>query len=120
MQQERQVIENEFEKIAAKALIIDPSLEKTVYAERQSIINSIQKMEDKLLKAEKNKMEVQVGQIRTIISKLFPSAILQERYENFIPYYFKYGKSFFDQILTFSNQPGKHFTIVLLDDEDKD
>lgn len=117
MDQEIAIIEKEFEKIVAKALQVDPTLEKSVLAERQLLINSIQKLEAKLLKAEKNKMEIQVGQIRSLLSKLFPSGSLQERDENFIPYYFKYGKYFFELILDGCIQPGKEFTILSFDEE---
>ena len=47
-----------------------------------------------MLKAEKRKFEAQQRQIKKIKSLLFPSGELQERVENFMPYYARFGKRF--------------------------
>ncbi|MFI5171311.1 MAG: bacillithiol biosynthesis cysteine-adding enzyme BshC [Chitinophagales bacterium] len=117
MAHELTVIENEFEKIAKKALNIDPSLEKSVYAEKQTLVNAIRKLEAKLLKAEKNKMETEVARIKAIIFKLFPAGNMQERYDNFIPFYFKYGNGFFDRIIESIEQPENYFKIIVMDED---
>lgn len=108
-------IENIFEKIKIAAQHIDPSLEKTVLGERQSVINSLQKLESKLLKAEKAKMELELGQITALLSKLFPSDGLQERTDNFMQYYIKYGDKLIENLLLASGQPKPKFTLLRTD-----
>ena len=48
-------------------------------------------LEEKIMRAQKKKHEAAVQQIQKIKEKLFPNGELQERVENFIPYYLKYG-----------------------------
>ena len=105
-----------FNRILEAAKKIDTSLDKTVLGERQNVLNGLQKLEAKLLKAEKTKMDAEVGQIRTVLGKLFPNGGLQERHDNFITYYLKYGQNFFDHLLTSAGQPKPEFTILSLDE----
>lgn len=62
---------------------------------------------DKLLKDTrklvKSRNEKALQQIEKTLDKVFPEGIFQERYENFIPYYTKYGTQFFDQLVTDCN-----------------
>ena len=46
------------------------------------------------LKLEKEKYDVSLRKISKIKQKLFPNNILQERFDNIIPYYTKYGEKF--------------------------
>jgi len=105
-----------FNRILETAKKIDNSLEKTVLGEKQNMINSIQKLESKLLKAEKLKMDAEVSQIRAVLAKLFPNNTLQERHDNFIPYYLKYGPGFFDQLLAAAGQPTPEFVILTMEE----
>ena len=43
------------------------------------------------MRSEKQKQETGINQIKKIKEKFFPQDVLQERYDNFIPYYLKYG-----------------------------
>ena len=58
----------------------------------------LQELEKKLLRAERRKFGDQSRQIAAIRAALFPNDNLQERVENFLPYYARLGKSFFDTI----------------------
>jgi len=81
-----------------KAEKIDPTLVPKVKAEGASQLNSLEKLEGRLMKAEKQKHEIAVNQIRTLKEKLFPNNGLQERYDNFLNFYLKYGESWFQQL----------------------
>ena len=83
-----------FEKILVKATAIDPTLQKTVLGEQTKQINAINALESRLLKAEKRNHEVAINQIRTLKDKLFAGNGLQERYDNFLPFYLKHGDGF--------------------------
>lgn len=113
---EKNAVELLFGDLMKKAMVIDAALDKSVLAEKQAVLNAIAKLESKLLKAEKQKMEVQLNQIKTLLSKLFPSGGLQERHDNFIPFYLKYGDGFFDILLENSLQPAMNFTTIVLEE----
>lgn len=87
-----------FEHIAQKALVIDPTLEKAVRADEVKAEAQLQQWESRLMRAEKQKHEVSLNQLRALKEKLFPGNGLQERSDNFIPYYLKYGEGFFDAL----------------------
>jgi bacillithiol biosynthesis cysteine-adding enzyme BshC len=92
---ERATLQSLFEEIAAKAKSTDPSLEKYVLSEHAKADKSIDQIETRLLRAEKQANENAISQIRSVKEKLFPGNGLQERYDNFLPYFLKYGKDFF-------------------------
>jgi uncharacterized protein YllA (UPF0747 family) len=87
-----------FEHIAQKALVIDPTLEKSVRADEVKTVDHLQQWESRLMRAEKQKHEVTLNQLRALKEKLFPGNGLQERSDNFIPYYLKYGERFLDEL----------------------
>jgi len=91
---EKEKITGVFKDILLKAERTDNSLKATVEAELQKQLKGLATIESKLLRAEKRKQETNVNQIKKIKEKLFPGDILQERHDNFIPYYLKYGKEF--------------------------
>lgn len=84
-----------FDRIAIKASAIDPTLEKAVRADEVKSVGGLEQWEGRLLRAEKQKHEVTLNQLRTLKEKLFPSNGLQERTDNFLPYALKYGDDFF-------------------------
>ena len=81
-----------FEEISTKVSIVDVTLKGSVDAEFQKTLNGFKNIETKLLRAEKQKQEIAINQIRKIRDKFLPNGVLQERYDNFIPYYLKFGK----------------------------
>lgn len=83
-----------YNTLAAKALVIDPTLEKAVRAEEVKAVSALEHWEGRLVRSEKQKHETTVNQIRSLKQKLFPNNGLQERTENFIPYLLKYGDGF--------------------------
>jgi uncharacterized protein YllA (UPF0747 family) len=109
---EKQEIEKIFEDILKRAKNIDPGLEKTVLGEKQNQLNSLTKLEAKLLKAEKNKFDTALSQIRNLQEKLFPNGGLQERHDNFIAYYLKYGEDFFQKLIENIDPLEPEFTIL--------
>ncbi len=103
-----------FERIALKAQAIDPTLEKAVHADAVKATGQLQQWESRLVRAEKQKHEVTINQLRALKEKLFPNNSLQERTDNFIPYYLKYGERFFEELK--SNLDPFDAGFVLLED----
>lgn len=105
-----------FSEIAAQATAVDATLKAAVEAEFQKASNAIKNIESKIMRSEKQKQETGINQIKKIKEKFFPQDVLQERYDNFIPYYLKYGnewianlKSVFDpfnyELLVLTDKP---------------
>lgn len=92
--QELKDLKKVFEKILSKTS--DKGLKKSILAEQQKQLNSFEKIKKKLLKFEKKKHEDALNQITQLKSKLFPNNSLQERYDNFIPFYLKHGDNFIE------------------------
>lgn len=93
-EEEREGLNKIFEQLIAKTIAVDASLEKGVIAQQVSTQKSIDKLEQRLLRAAKHKNESSIQQIEKIKNTLFPNQGLQERYDNFLGFYTRYGASF--------------------------
>ncbi|MBP7533987.1 MAG: bacillithiol biosynthesis cysteine-adding enzyme BshC [Chitinophagales bacterium] len=115
LSEQSQLLQTAFEQILAKALQIDPTLQATVMGEMTKLTKSIETLEQKLLRSEKRKYETATSQIQTIKDKLFPNQSLQERYDNFIPYYLRHGKTFIATLLQHLNPLDTRFLVLIED-----
>ncbi len=88
---EEEKIVSTYQLIIEKAVKFDVTLKGAVEAEMQKVLNNLKNIESKLVKAEKQKQETNINQIRKLKDKFFPDGMLQERYDNFIPFYLKSG-----------------------------
>ena len=108
LEEEMDKLKTLYQEISEKAIAIDSTLKAAVEADLQRHLQALKHLEHKLLKAEKQKHETSINQVIKLREKLFPGNGLQERYDNFIPFYLKYGKAFFialkEQFRPFSRQ----------------
>jgi len=95
-----------------KAAAIDKSLLQHVEALQAKTIKPLQELEKKLLRAEKRKYETEQRQIHAIQSALFPNNGLQERVDNFMPWYALWGKSFIQKVYEHSTTLEQEFIIL--------
>lgn len=95
------------EKIKVDSSQLDQSTRTSIESEIHKITKSLEHIENKHLKSIKNKFENELVQIRKIKDQLFPNQTIQERYQNFLPYYFKHGKSYVD-FLVQMYEPGEN------------
>jgi bacillithiol biosynthesis cysteine-adding enzyme BshC len=107
----KSMLSESYKSIAAEAIKIDKTLVPAIDAELQKQMNSLEGIEGKIIRAQKKKMETSVNQIRNIKIKLFPNNSLQERQDNFIPYYLKYGPEFIETLIENLNPFEKQFVI---------
>jgi bacillithiol synthase len=112
MEAEKEQIRSLFQTILGKAKAVDPTLEKSVLAEEAKAIQSIEIIESKLMKAEKQKNETTLNQIRLLAQKFFPNGGLQERTDNFLPYYLKQGEAFFDVLIEHLDPLTQGFVVI--------
>ena len=87
-----------FDSLASKAKGIDASLANAIGATKTKQFKSFEQLSSRLIRAEKDHFERDISKIRKLKSRLFPSNSLQERKDNFIPFYLKHGESYFDRI----------------------
>jgi uncharacterized protein YllA (UPF0747 family) len=87
-----------YESLKALARPIDPTLEEHVSALQTKALEPIRSLEKKLLKAEKRKFGDQQRQIYALKAALFPHDNLQERIENFMPWYAAFGPGFISEL----------------------
>ena len=103
-----------YDHLKQVATRVDRTLEQHVSALHAKAVKPLQVLEKKLLRAEKRKFETQQRQVEAIRDVLFPNDNLQERIENFMPFYARYGREFlkllFDHSLTIEQQ----FTVLTL------
>ncbi|MGB1205537.1 MAG: bacillithiol biosynthesis cysteine-adding enzyme BshC [Chitinophagales bacterium] len=109
---QKKQLKDTFEEILEKALQIDGGLRSSVVGEMTKLNKSIERLETKLLRAEKRKFETATQQIRNIKSRLFPNESLQERHDNFIPFYLKYGDGFAAHLIEYLEPLRKSFLIL--------
>lgn len=81
-----------------KATDIDTSLVASIEAEQVRMQKSIEQWGSRFSRSLRKNNEVSVNRIDKIHRKLFPNAYLQERHDNFIEFYAKYGQRFFEDI----------------------
>jgi bacillithiol synthase len=104
--------EHLYEEIKKQAASIDITLEKHVDFLKTKTLQRLQELEKKMLRAEKRKFTDQQRQIHTIKEKLFPGNSLQERYDNFMPYYAKWGREFIQRLYEQSLNLEQEFVIL--------
>ena len=112
LKQELEATERLYELLKNKAAAIDKSLLQHVEALQARTIKPIQELEKKLLRAEKKKYETEQRQIHAIQSALFPNNGLQERVDNFMPWYALWGKSFIQKVYEHSSTLEQEFIIL--------
>ena len=101
-----------YETLKKQAVAVDSTLAQHVEALKTQSIYRLQELEKKMLRAEKRKFTDQQRQIHTIKENLFPQNGLQERIENFMYYYAKWGKEFIQQVYQHSLKVEQEFVIL--------
>ena len=101
-----------YEDIKKQAISIDATLEKHVNSLKTATLHRLRELEKKMLRAEKRKFLDQQRQIQTIKTKLFPTNGLQERYDNMLYYYAKWGSSFIKNLYAHSPALDQEFVVL--------
>jgi bacillithiol biosynthesis cysteine-adding enzyme BshC len=101
-----------YDLLKDKAANIDRSLLQHVEALQARTIKPLHELEKKMLRAEKKKYETEQRQIQTIKAALFPKNGLQERVDNFMPWYAMWGREFIHIVYEHSLTLEQEFTIL--------
>jgi bacillithiol biosynthesis cysteine-adding enzyme BshC len=101
-----------YDLLKDKAANVDRSLLQHVEALQARTVKPLQELEKKLMRAEKKKYETEQRQIQSLRSALFPKNGLQERVDNFMPWYALWGREFIHIVYEHSLTLEQEFTIV--------
>ena len=101
-----------YENLKELARPVDPTLVQHVEALRSKALEPVRELEKKLLKAEKRKFGDQQRQIHSLKSALFPMNGLQERVENFLPWYAARGPRFIRDLYEHSLTLEQEFVVL--------
>lgn len=85
-------LEQQFQDLYKLAEETDRSFLGAVKAQEVKQLKGLQKLEERLLKAQKRKLEDEVKRITQLQNQLFPNGSLQERQVNFSEFYLEYGE----------------------------
>jgi bacillithiol synthase len=99
LQKEQEKITEAFEKIAVIGLTISPNLSKSMKAHQAKHARIIKRVREKfqshLMQLEEDKRNA----LDQLHDNLFPNNSLQERQDNFLTMYKKYGENFIPQLM---------------------
>ena len=110
--QEKNEIRAIFSRIESIAKEIDTTLTSAVAAEATKQLSALDQLENRLVRAEKQKHEVALNQIKGLLQKFCPNGGLQERFDNFLPYYIKYGDELFEMLINNLNPLQQGFVVL--------
>jgi bacillithiol synthase len=109
---EKEAINDVFERISALAQQIDTTLVGAIAAEGKKQLAAVEQLESRLLRAEKQKHEVALNQVKGLLQKFCPNGGLQERFDNFLPFYIKHGDQLFITLIENLNPLSQGFIVI--------
>jgi bacillithiol biosynthesis cysteine-adding enzyme BshC len=112
LSKEKKEFENIYFQIKDLVKSVDSTLERHTEALEKRHIKSLSALEKKMFRAEKRKFTDQKNQLNKIFSSLFPNDSLQERTENFMIFYSKWGDDFFKILYNASLNLEQEFCII--------
>ncbi len=109
---EKLEIKKQYDSIKEAAGNIDLTLKQHVEALQVSALKRLDILEKKMLRAEKRKFADIKNQVEKIYKILFPENNLQERTENFMLFYAKWGSEFFETLYENSLTTQQEFCVM--------
>jgi bacillithiol biosynthesis cysteine-adding enzyme BshC len=114
LEKEKQSIKAFYCKLRLVAGAVDITLQPHTEALEKLALRKVEALEKKMLRAEKKKFDAQQRQLHKVKQQLFPQNSLQERIENFMPFYAKAGKNFIKII--YNNSLGLQQQFIILEE----
>ncbi len=112
LEKERMAIRSFYGQLKKTVGAVDTTLQAHTEALEKQALHKIDSLEKKMLRAEKKKFEAQQRQLHKLRSQLFPHNSLQERIENFMPFYAKFGNHFIKAVYENSLGFEQEFTVL--------
>ncbi|TWO34408.1 bacillithiol biosynthesis cysteine-adding enzyme BshC [Seonamhaeicola sediminis] len=92
-------LQKQFENLYSLAEQTDKSFLGAVKAQEAKQTNGLNRLEKRLLKAQKKALSDQVSRMTELQNQLFPNGSLQERNTNFTEFYLEYGEQLIPQLI---------------------
>ena len=108
---ERSVQSQLYKDLAVRAKAVDLSLEASVGARAAQASKGLDKIERQLVRAAKQQQADALRQLGEVLTTLFPDG-LQERSDNFMPWYAAEGPAFFDRLLEALDPLDPRFSVI--------
>ncbi|MGC6430202.1 MAG: bacillithiol biosynthesis cysteine-adding enzyme BshC [Jejuia sp.] len=89
---QREHLKSQFEELLKLAELTDKSFLGAVKAQENKQLKGLEKLEKRLLKAQKKALADQVSRMTELQNELFPNGSLQERNANYSEFYLAYGE----------------------------
>ena len=96
---EKELLQKQFTHLYQLAEYTDITFKNAVKAEEVRQLKSLDKLEKRLLKAQKRKFSEELERTTILQSELFPNGILQERFANFTDFYLQKGKELIPELV---------------------
>lgn len=95
---QKEHLKKQFEDLYQLAERTDKSFKGAVGAQETKQLKGLENLEQRLLKAQKRKLEDVLERVRLLQDELFPRQSLQERNMNFSEFYLEYGDEFISKL----------------------
>jgi bacillithiol biosynthesis cysteine-adding enzyme BshC len=112
LKKEIQQLNSYYDALQQISASVDSTLTQHVESLHSKAYRHVLELEKKILRAEKRNFAVAANQIHELRETLFPLNGLQERIENFIPWYAAYGKNFINLIYEHSLGLDQEFVVL--------
>lgn len=114
---QKEHLKQQFQHMYVLAEKTDKTFLSAVKAQEVKQLKGLENLEKRLLKAQKRKLEDEVGRIAALQNELFPNQGLQERQTNFSEFYAEYGKELLSVLQKELNPLHSEFKILTLGKE---
>ena len=106
------ILNEQFKQLESLVLKTDSSFKGAVKAQKSKQLKGIERLELRLLKAQKIKLKDNVQRLVHLHEKIFPGEQLQERVENFSDFYIQHGSEFIDFLIETFDPLSAEFSII--------
>ncbi len=113
VEDQRRKLKQIFDDIAEQATVLDQGYAKSILAEGTRQMKALDNIENRLRKIVKQREEQHLRKLSSIKERFFPGQSLQERKENFIPFYLKMGPSFIEELIEQLNPFDTNFKVLI-------
>jgi len=112
LEKEKAMLDEVYDELKSIAGKVDITLQAHTEALHKKALDRISILEKKILRAEKGKFEAQQRQLHKLKTELFPNNNLQERVDNFMLHYARFGKGFLQSVYDHSLSLEQEFVIL--------
>ncbi len=110
----QQALEKLYEALKHETAEVDSTLVAHVGALHARARKGLEALAKKMQRAERRKISEETTQLEALRNNLFPNGLLQERLENFMPFYAQYGPALLQRLYNQSLTLEQQFTVSYL------